>query len=176
MGKSKSDSGKDRKEKEEDKEAGDSSSEDEYVVEKIVGRRIKGGRVSAHNLKHIFEIYKQNNINNDNNEFFTQVEYFLKWKGFPHSENSWEPIDNLGCPELIEAFEVNRQKELKEREGGPSSEEKVRQFYLFFFVSIDLEIALHISMGFINIFPNTIMIIHLHCKTYLNVAILNFSF
>lgn len=54
------------------------------------------------------------------------MEYFLKWKGFPYSQNSWEPIDNLGCPELIEAFEESRQKELKEREGGTSdaSEDK----------------------------------------------------
>lgn len=46
MVREKSDSRKDRKEKEEDEDAGESS-EDEYVVEKIVGRRIKGGRVST---------------------------------------------------------------------------------------------------------------------------------
>lgn len=61
--------------------------EEEYVVEKIVQKRIVRGK----------------------------TQYFLKWKGYPESENTWEPRENLDCPDLIRAFE---EKLIQEKKSG----------------------------------------------------------
>ncbi|KAL9899419.1 chromobox protein homolog 3-like isoform 1-T3 [Glossina fuscipes fuscipes] len=49
----------------------------EYYVERVEGKRTINGR----------------------------VEYLLKWAGYDSSENTWEPVENLNCPDLVADFE-----------------------------------------------------------------------
>lgn len=44
------------------------------------------------------------------------VEYLIKWQDYPESANTWEPIDNLSCPDLITKFnEAEKNKKTKRR-------------------------------------------------------------
>ena len=56
---------------------------EEYIVEKIVDHRTnKKGK----------------------------LEYFLKWKGFPDDQNTWEPANHLNAPAMIKEYEDERKR------------------------------------------------------------------
>ncbi|KAK3094693.1 hypothetical protein FSP39_004990 [Pinctada imbricata] len=68
-----------------------SSHPEKFVVERVLEEREKDGR----------------------------KEYFLKWRGYPHSDNTWEPAENVDCPDLIRIF--YSEKKRKEKSEGKNS-------------------------------------------------------
>jgi len=81
---------------------GEEEEEEDYTVEKVVDMRMRSNK----------------------------KEYLLKWKGYPDSENTWEPHENLDCPEMINTYEDKVKKKKEERkskavdEGAGSAKKK----------------------------------------------------
>ncbi|KAF5285191.1 hypothetical protein FQR65_LT13307 [Abscondita terminalis] len=59
-------------------------SEPEYTVEKIIDKKV--------------------------NPLTGVTEYLLKWRGYSHKDNTWEPEYYLDCPNLVAEFEANRRR------------------------------------------------------------------
>jgi len=76
--------------------------DEEYEVEKILGKRKRQGG----------------------------VEYLIKWAGYDNSQNTWEPEENLDCADRIKDFEEKNlaaeqaKKEKKTRERKKSTEKR----------------------------------------------------
>jgi len=63
-----------------------SESDSEFIVEKVISKKTgKNGR----------------------------IEYLLKWKGFGEADNTWEPMENLKCSDLIKQYEDKHDRKKK---------------------------------------------------------------
>lgn len=66
-----------------DKTSGSESSEEDFEIEKILFKRFNGRN---------------------------QPEYYIKWKNYDDSWNTWEPLESFNARELLEDFEENWKK------------------------------------------------------------------
>ncbi|CAL1356703.1 unnamed protein product [Linum trigynum] len=62
-----------------------------------------------------------------------QLQYLIKWRGWPETANTWEPLENLqSCSDVIEAFEERMQsgkstRKRKRKSAGSNSQGKKKQ-------------------------------------------------
>lgn len=45
-----------------------------------------------------------------------RVQYYLKWHGYDDEENTWEPIENLNCSDLIKEYEDQLKNKLRDKD------------------------------------------------------------
>lgn len=92
----------------------DAEGEEEFSVEKVLDRRVVKGKVyiivSFIAAREIIIVSSRRLATLNRCDSELQVEYFLKWKGYSNDENTWEPEENLDCPDLIAQFEDQRKK------------------------------------------------------------------
>lgn len=53
------------------------------------------------------------------------LEYFVKWRNFPTSDNTWEPASNFP-PNLIEHFEYKRKRKVNESNAQRAPKDRTR--------------------------------------------------
>ncbi|TYI58483.1 hypothetical protein E1A91_D11G361800v1 [Gossypium mustelinum] len=62
-----------------------------------------------------------------------QLQYLIKWRGWPETANTWEPLENLqSCSDVIDAFEESlrsgkHSRKRKRKYGGPHTQSKKKQ-------------------------------------------------
>ncbi|XP_022742435.1 chromo domain-containing protein LHP1-like isoform X2 [Durio zibethinus] len=62
-----------------------------------------------------------------------QLQYLIKWRGWPETSNTWEPLENLlSCSDVIDAFEESlssgkHNRKRKRKYGGPHIQSKKKQ-------------------------------------------------
>ncbi|WUR04870.1 chromo domain-containing protein [Vairimorpha necatrix] len=72
----------------------DTNQDEDFLVEKIVNKKFINGK----------------------------PHYLIKWKGYPSSENTWEPYDNIDADDLIKKYEekIAKKSALQESKIGES--------------------------------------------------------
>uniref|UniRef100_A0A6M2DFS2 Putative heterochromatin protein 1-beta n=1 Tax=Xenopsylla cheopis TaxID=163159 RepID=A0A6M2DFS2_XENCH len=63
-----------------------------YMIEKIIKKRILKG----------------------------ETQYLIKWLNYSNKYNSWEPKENVMCPDLIKAFEATWSEEVENKSDKPA--------------------------------------------------------
>jgi hypothetical protein len=48
-----------------------------------------------------------------------QLQYLVKWKGYPESDNTWEPANHIQAPRLLKQYERRQPLSIKRTQGRP---------------------------------------------------------
>ncbi|KAG5682766.1 hypothetical protein PVAND_012099 [Polypedilum vanderplanki] len=59
------------------------------------------------NIKPEKEVYEVEALLNKRVTDDGKIEYLIKWRNYPNSQNTWTSVDKMNCPNLIEDYEKN---------------------------------------------------------------------
>ncbi|KAH3880143.1 histone-lysine N-methyltransferase SUV39H2-like [Dreissena polymorpha] len=98
------------------------------IAQKAVSKLVASGAIKW-NEEDDFEVENILDYYSEDGTYF----YLIKWKGWSHAHNTWEPEKNLNCPDLIESFKLknklvnaSEQKKDNKRKLEEASEEDER--------------------------------------------------
>ena len=96
---------------------------EEFVVDKILDKRTRNGKIEYYLSWKVCVLFC----------LLTKY-YMILVQGFGPEENTWEPRENLDCPELIKGFEdkIKMKKEQSKRKGTITLQSAlISQFLIF---------------------------------------------
>ena len=95
---------------------------EEFVVDKILDKRTRNGKIEYYLSWKVCVLFC----------LLTKY-YMILVQGFGPEENTWEPRENLDCPELIKGFEdkIKMKKEQSKRKGTIIQSALISQFLIF---------------------------------------------
>jgi len=54
-----------------------------------------------------------------------EKQYLIRWKGFTAEDDTWEPVTNLDCPEIIDAYEEAKRKKKEAKKAKRNDMSKI---------------------------------------------------
>lgn len=64
------------------------------------------------------QVYEVEKVLNEGVTVDGTIHFYLKWKGYSHNQNTWEPAENLisaSCNELISEYKKRRRKQTRRK-------------------------------------------------------------
>jgi len=60
-----------------------------------------------------------------------QLQYLVKWKGYPSSDNTWEPVEGIHAEDLLKEYHRRHPLEMVKSRGGTGTRKLIRALRLF---------------------------------------------
>ncbi|XP_050412611.1 histone-lysine N-methyltransferase SUV39H2 [Patella vulgata] len=89
-------------------------------AQKLISKLVDKGDIKWSDDEEEYEVeYIADHVEDEGTTF-----YLIKWKGWSHAHNSWEPVQNIDCKNLIQSYHRELKKKLTKRKIETSDEDQ----------------------------------------------------